>query len=184
VRASACRSTSSTEARPGTAVASSSSRPADLNMLLFSNTTLGSLTLQNRLVMSPMTRSRAIGNLPNELMAQYYGQRSSVGLIVAEGTSPSPNGLGYARIPGVFSAAQVQGWTRIAPAIHAGHAAERNTPGHDGRGHPDHDRRSATRHPPLPVRGVQRYAGLSRDEGRLHLWRSSSTCAAWSTCMS
>ncbi|HXN10190.1 MAG TPA: alkene reductase [Steroidobacteraceae bacterium] len=90
--------------------------------LLFSNTTLGPLTLQNRLVMSPMTRSRASGNLPNELMAQYYGQRSSVGLVITEGTSPSPNGVGYARIPGVYSAAQVAGWSRIATAIHAGGA--------------------------------------------------------------
>jgi N-ethylmaleimide reductase len=90
--------------------------------LLFSKFTLGSLTLQNRLVMSPMTRSRAIGNVPNELMAQYYGQRSTVGLIITEGTSPSPNGVGYARIPGVYSAAQVEGWSHVAAAIHAGGA--------------------------------------------------------------
>jgi N-ethylmaleimide reductase len=90
--------------------------------LLFSSTTLGPLSLQNRLVMSPMTRSRAIGNVPNELMAQYYGQRSSVGLIITEGTSPSPNGVGYARIPGVYSAAQVAGWGPVATAIHAGGA--------------------------------------------------------------
>jgi N-ethylmaleimide reductase len=91
--------------------------------LLFSSTTLGPLTLRNRLVMSPMTRSRAIGNVPNELMAQYYGQRASaVGLIITEGTSPSPNGLGYARIPGAFSAAQVQGWQHVTKAIHAGGA--------------------------------------------------------------
>ncbi len=61
--------------------------------LLFSKTTLGQLTLQNRLVMSPMTRNRAIGNIPNELMAQYYAQRATAGLIITEGTSPSPNGL-------------------------------------------------------------------------------------------
>jgi N-ethylmaleimide reductase len=72
--------------------------------------------------MSPLTRSRAIGNLPNELMAQYYGQRSSVGLIITEGTSPSPNGIGYARIPGAYSAAQVAGWRGVATAIHAGGA--------------------------------------------------------------
>ena len=87
--------------------------------LLFSKTTLGSLTLQNRLVMSPMTRNRAIGNIPNELMAQYYAQRATAGLIITEGTSPSPNGLGYARIPGVFSAAQVAGWEGVAGAVHA-----------------------------------------------------------------
>jgi N-ethylmaleimide reductase len=101
--------------------------------LLFSKTTLGPLELQSRLVMSPMTRSRAVGNVPNELMAQYYGQRASVGLILTEGTSPSPNGLGYARIPGVFSAAQVQGWSHVATAIHAGGAKTFMQLMHSGR---------------------------------------------------
>lgn len=87
--------------------------------LLFSKTNLGQLTLQNRLVMSPMTRNRATGNVPNELMAQYYAQRAGAGLIITEGTSPSPNGLGYPRIPGIFSAAQVAGWKRVAEAVHA-----------------------------------------------------------------
>lgn len=86
--------------------------------LLFSKTTLGPLTLQNRLVMSPMTRNRATGNIPNELMAQYYAQRASAGLIITEGTSPSPNGLGYPRIPGVFSAAQIAGWKQVTAAVH------------------------------------------------------------------
>ena len=86
--------------------------------LLFSKTTLGSLPLQNRLVMAPMTRNRATGNVPNELMAQYYAQRASAGLIVTEGTSPSPNGLGYPRIPGVFSAAQIAGWKLVTDAVH------------------------------------------------------------------
>lgn len=87
--------------------------------LLFSKTTLGQLTLQNRLVMSPMTRNRATGNTPNELMAEYYAQRATAGLIITEGTSPSPNGLGYPRIPGIFSTAQVAGWKRVADAVHA-----------------------------------------------------------------
>ena len=87
--------------------------------LLFSKTTLGSLTLQNRLVMAPMTRSRAPGNIPNALMVQYYEQRASAGLIITEGTSPSPNGLGYARIPGIFAAAQLAEWKKIADAVHA-----------------------------------------------------------------
>ncbi len=86
---------------------------------LFSKATLGTLTLQNHLVMAPMTRSRAIGNIPNALMAEYYAQRGSVGLIITEGTSPSPNGLGYPRIPGIFSAEQVAGWKRITDAVHA-----------------------------------------------------------------
>jgi N-ethylmaleimide reductase len=87
--------------------------------LLYSKTQFGPLTLQNRIVMSPLTRSRAIDNIPNELMAQYYGQRASVGLIITEGTSPSPNGLGYARIPGAYSAAQTAGWKLTTDAVHA-----------------------------------------------------------------
>jgi len=86
--------------------------------LLFSSTTLGPLTLQNHLVMAPMTRCRATGNIPNQLMAQYYAQRATAGLIITEGTSPSPNGLGYARIPGIFSAAQVAGWKGVSNAVH------------------------------------------------------------------
>ena len=91
-------------------------------MKLFQPYSVGNLRLQNRFVMAPMTRSRAIGNIPNDLMAQYYGQRSSAGLIVTEGVAPSPNGLGYARIPGAFSAAQTEGWKKIAAAAHKGGA--------------------------------------------------------------
>ena len=91
--------------------------------LLFSKTTLGNLTLQNRIAMAPLTRSRAIGNVPNELMARYYAERASVGLIITEGTSPSPNGLGYARIPGIFSQPQIDGWKAVTSAVHAGGAA-------------------------------------------------------------
>lgn len=90
--------------------------------LLYSKAVLGPLTLQNHLVMAPMTRSRAIDNVPNALMAEYYAQRASAGLIVTEGTSPSPNGLGYPRIPGIFSPAQVGGWKRVTDAVHAGGA--------------------------------------------------------------
>jgi N-ethylmaleimide reductase len=86
--------------------------------VLFSRTTLGSLSLQNHLVMSPMTRNRAMGNVPNELMMEYYAQRASAGLIITEGTSPSPNGLGYPRIPGIFSRGQVAGWKRVTNAVH------------------------------------------------------------------
>jgi N-ethylmaleimide reductase len=86
---------------------------------LFSKTSLGPLALQNRLVMAPLTRCRATGNIPNELMAKYYAERASVGLIITEGTAPSPNGVGYARIPGAFSAEQVKGWQAITAAVHA-----------------------------------------------------------------
>ena len=87
--------------------------------LLFSATKLGSLTLQNRLVMAPLTRCRATGNVPNALMAEYYAQRGGAGLIISEGTSPSANGLGYARIPGIFSQAQIDGWAGVTRAVHS-----------------------------------------------------------------
>jgi N-ethylmaleimide reductase len=73
---------------------------------------LGKIELKNRVVMAPMTRSRAIGNIPNDLMAKYYQQRSGAGLIITEGTTPSKNGLGYSRIPGIFSDEQVKGSSR------------------------------------------------------------------------
>ena len=79
---------------------------------------LGDIMLSNRTVMSPMTRCRAIGNVPNELMVTYYTQRSSAGLIVTEGIAPSPNGLGYARIPGLFNPSQVEGWKKVTDAVH------------------------------------------------------------------
>lgn len=88
--------------------------------MLFEAFSARSLALRNRLVMSPMTRSRAVdSNTPNALMAEYYGQRATAGLIVTEGTSPSPNGLGYARIPGLFNKAQVRGWKAVTDAVHA-----------------------------------------------------------------
>lgn len=85
---------------------------------LFSSYHLGPIELKNRIVMAPMTRSRAIGNIPNTLMAEYYAQRAGAGLIISEGTSPSPNGLGYARIPGIFTTEQVEGWKLITQAVH------------------------------------------------------------------
>jgi N-ethylmaleimide reductase len=78
------------------------------------------LTLKNHLVMAPMTRSRAIGNLPNDLMAEYYGQRTSAGLIITEGTAPMAEALGYPRIPGIFSQEQTEGWKKVTAAAHAG----------------------------------------------------------------
>src|SRR5271154_2609596 len=90
-----------------------------MSKLLFSGIRLGRMELRNRVVMSPMTRCRAIGNVPNDLMAEYYGQRATAGLIITEGTSPSPNGLGYARIPGLYSKEQVEGWKKATSAVHA-----------------------------------------------------------------
>jgi N-ethylmaleimide reductase len=88
--------------------------------MLFEPFVARSLHLANRVVMAPMTRSRAVdSNTPNALMADYYGQRATAGLIVTEGTSPSPNGLGYPRIPGLFNEAQVHGWRLVTDAVHA-----------------------------------------------------------------
>lgn len=88
-------------------------------MKLFSSHRLGNLELRNRVVMSPMTRCRAPGNTANALMAEYYGQRAGAGLVVTEGTSPSSNGLGYARIPGLFSPEQTESWRQVTDAVHA-----------------------------------------------------------------
>jgi N-ethylmaleimide reductase len=86
--------------------------------LLFTPLTLGPNELPNRVVMSPMTRSRSPHNVPDALVATYYAQRAEAGLIVTEGTSPSPNGLGYPRIPGLFDDAQVRGWALTTKAVH------------------------------------------------------------------
>lgn len=85
---------------------------------LFTATKVGAIEVKNRIVMAPMTRCRAIGNTPNDSMATYYQQRATAGLIITEGTSPSANGLGYARIPGIFSEAQILGWKKVTSAVH------------------------------------------------------------------
>lgn len=88
--------------------------------MLFDKFSTGSMQLANHIVMAPMTRSRATSqHTPNALMATYYGQRATAGLIITEGTSPSPNGLGYARIPGLYDAAQVTAWEATTAAVHA-----------------------------------------------------------------
>lgn len=88
------------------------------NMKLFESYHLGPISLKNRIVMAPMTRCRALDNIPNALMATYYAQRASAGLLITEGTSPSPNGVGYARIPGIHSDAQIKGWKKVTEAVH------------------------------------------------------------------
>jgi N-ethylmaleimide reductase len=86
---------------------------------LFAPYRLGNTDLGNRMVMAPMTRSRAIeGNVPNPLAATYYEQRASAGLIVSEATQVTPKGQGYIRTPGIHSAEQVAGWTVITDAVH------------------------------------------------------------------
>jgi N-ethylmaleimide reductase len=107
---------------------------------LFSEAKLGNLILQNHVVMAPMTRNRATANhLPTDIMATYYAQRASVGLIITEGVGPSPNGEGYARMPSIYSAAQVEAWKKITEAVHAKGGKIFAQLMHTGRiGHPNH----------------------------------------------
>ena len=88
---------------------------------LFEPVTIGELTLPNRILMAPLTRMRATppGDVPNDLMLEYYRQRAGAGLIVSEGTQISPIGKGYMDTPGIYSAEQVAGWRRITEAVHA-----------------------------------------------------------------
>ena len=93
--------------------------PAAGTEALFTPYRLGDLELKNRLVLSPMTRSRALdGNVPNPLAATYYTQRSSAGLIITEATQISPQGVGYIRTPGMHTPAQVAGWKKVTEAVH------------------------------------------------------------------
>ncbi|ROS71117.1 alkene reductase [Vibrio crassostreae] len=87
---------------------------------LFQPIQLGNIELKNRIVMPPMTRSRATqpGNSANDMMAAYYAQRASAGLIVAEGTQISPLGQGYAWTPGIYSDEQIAGWKKVTDAVH------------------------------------------------------------------
>jgi 2,4-dienoyl-CoA reductase-like NADH-dependent reductase (Old Yellow Enzyme family) len=86
---------------------------------LFDPAQLGDLTLRNRVIMAPLTRCRAsAGRVPNALMAQYYQQRASAGLILTEATSVTPMGVGYPDTPGIWSAEQVEGWKLITNAVH------------------------------------------------------------------
>jgi N-ethylmaleimide reductase len=85
---------------------------------LFEPYQLGPLHLSNRMVMAPMTRSRALaGNVPNPLAETYYRQRASAGLIVTEGSQVSPQGQGYIRTPGIHSPEQVAAWRKITAAV-------------------------------------------------------------------
>ncbi|MFT5790480.1 MAG: N-ethylmaleimide reductase [Shewanella sp.] len=107
---------------------------------LFQPIQLGKLALKNRIVMPPMTRSRASqpGNVANQMMADYYAQRASAGLIVAEGTQISAMGQGYAWTPGIYSPEQIAGWKLTTDAVHAKGGAIYAQLWHVGRvTHPD-----------------------------------------------
>ncbi len=87
--------------------------------LLFEPLSFGKFTFKNRIVLPPMTRSRSSkGDVANDMMAAYYAQRSSAGLIVAEGTQISPQGQGYAWTPGIYNLEQIKGWEKVTKAVH------------------------------------------------------------------
>ncbi|SNS87004.1 hypothetical protein/N-ethylmaleimide reductase [Noviherbaspirillum humi] len=88
---------------------------------LFDPIKLGDLELPNRIFMAPLTRARAVGEgrVPNALMREYYVQRASAGLILSEATAVTPQGVGYADTPGIWSEEQVAGWKQITDAVHA-----------------------------------------------------------------
>jgi len=88
---------------------------------LFTPVTLGDLRLRNRIIMAPMTRSRAgSGAMPTDLMVEYYRQRASAGMIITEGIGPSANGIGYCRTPGIYTDEQQAAWARVVDAVHDG----------------------------------------------------------------
>ena len=88
-------------------------------MDLFAPSRLGALTMRNRIVMAPMTRSRAgVDGIPTAVMVDYYRQRASAGLIVSEGIAPSADGLGYCRTPGIYNEAQTDAWRLVTQGVH------------------------------------------------------------------
>lgn len=106
--------------RQGMAVSDFVTERVSIMTSLFEPLKVGALTLPNRVIMAPLTRARAgDARLPNDLMAEYYAQRASAGLILSEATSVDPMGVGYAATPGIWSDAQVAGWRKVTDAVHA-----------------------------------------------------------------
>jgi hypothetical protein len=86
---------------------------------LFDPLQVGALRLPNRIVMAPLTRNRAPGAMPTPLMATYYRQRASAGLLITEATAISHQGQGYADVPGLYGTEQLDGWKKVTDAVHA-----------------------------------------------------------------
>ncbi len=107
---------------------------------LFSPIEIGAIHAKNRVVMAPLTRSRAAaGDVPNALAATYYRQRASAGLIVSEGTQIRPDGKGYLTTPGIYSPAQIEGWKKVTDAVHGAGGKIVAQIWHVGRiSHPEH----------------------------------------------
>lgn len=105
---------------PGNAIGRAAVVPC-VTSPLFSPLELGGRTLAHRVLMAPLTRMRSTqpGDVPNDLMLEYYRQRAGAGLVISEGTQISPEGKGYADTPGIHSPEQIAGWRRITDAVHA-----------------------------------------------------------------
>ena len=89
-------------------------------MILLNEFKKNNLNLKNRVVLAPLTRSRSTqDHIPTPIMVTYYSQRSEAGLLITEGTSPSPNGVGYPRIPGIYNDEQIKAWKEVTDAVHA-----------------------------------------------------------------
>ncbi|MDQ0879327.1 alkene reductase [Peribacillus sp. V2I11] len=87
---------------------------------LFEKVRIGNIDLKNRIGMAPMTRSRALPDgTPSDLVAEYYGQRASVGLIISEGTQPSDDGQGYTKTPGIYTENHIKGWKKVTSKVHS-----------------------------------------------------------------
>ncbi len=123
---------------------------------------IGKLDLPNRLVMAPMTRSRATGDgLVTALHAEYYAQRASAGLIISESTQPSVIGQGYIQTPGIHAPAQVEAWRLVTRAVHDAGGRIFNQLTHTGRiGHPS---LYPDAHGPSPLRRLHRASNCSTE---------------------
>ena len=145
---------------------------------LFQPLRLGELQLANRIVMAPMTRSRADSRaVPTAEMVDYYRQRAGAGLIVAEGAAPSAEGLGYCRTPGIFNSEQVAAWRAVTDAVHAeggqivlqlmhvGRAASRHNKPAGARTGSRTGSRADTRGPGAAAIRAARHPDLERGEG-------------------
>jgi N-ethylmaleimide reductase len=119
--------------------------------------TYSRLNLNNRIVMAPMTRSRATpDHIPTPIMATYYGQRAGAGLIITEGVAPSPNGVGYARIPGIYTPEQAEAWKAVASEVHAQGGTIFMQLMHTGRiSHPENMPEGARVLAPSPIAATQ-----------------------------
>jgi 2,4-dienoyl-CoA reductase-like NADH-dependent reductase (Old Yellow Enzyme family) len=120
---------------------------------LWTPTTVGAMNLNHRITLSPMTRGRALDDgTPSPLAARYYAQRASLGMLVTEGTQPSPTGQGYLNTPGIHTRAQLEGWRTVADAVHDAGAYLVIQLMHTGRmGHPDNTPGHHTPLAPSPI---------------------------------